>query len=275
MGAYQGRALEPARRRRPPRSLPSRVLRVIAVLAVAAVLVQIPWRGLRARIARVHDVRVAGAHYLDPARVAEETGIAIGQDLFALDLDRARQRLLLDPRIAQATVGRRLPFGVGVTIVEREPVLLVSHGVPWEIDSTGVLLEPLGRGVVADVPLLVGPRFERLAAGAEVRTDEVRRGLAWIAALAAREIQIAGQVSEIDVSDPAATGLTLMDGVRVLAPGWPPSLSRLSALRLVLADLKLRGTEANEVDLRFEDQVIVRPAAPAGATHGVAEARSG
>jgi cell division protein FtsQ len=278
MGAYQGRALEPARRRRPPRSLPSRIVRVTIVLAVLALMVQIPWGALRARLARVSEVRVEGMHYLDAARVQKESGLAAGQDVFAVDPARARQKLLLDPRIAQAQVERRLPLGLLVRIVEREPVMLVSHGVPWEIDSAGVLLEPLGRGVVADVPLLVGPRFERLPAGAMVRTDEVRRGLAWVAVLAARELQIAGQVSEVDVSDPTSTGLTLLDGTRVLATSWPPGVSRLSALRVVLADLKQRGTEANEVDMRFEDQVIVRPvvAPAAGATGSpVAVARSG
>jgi cell division protein FtsQ len=278
MGAYQGRALEPAARRRRPRSLPSRVLRVGAALAVLAILVQIPWGALRARLARVSDVRVEGTHYLDAERVAKEAGLARGQDLFAVDLARARQQLLLDPRIAEASVDRRLPSAIGVRIVERQPVMLVSHGVPWEMDSAGVLLEPLGRGVVADVPLLVGPRLERLPSGVRVSTDEVRRGLAWVAALGARELQIAGQVSEVDVSDPAATDLTLLDGTRVLAPAWPPGVPRLSALRVVLADLKQRGTEANEVDLRFDDQVIVRPVVPAegaGGTVANANARSG
>jgi len=137
----------------------------------------------------------------------------------------------------------------------------VRHGVPWEMDSTGTLLEPLAAGVVADVPLLAGPEFEDLPAGTQVHTLEVQRGLAWTRALAARELQLVGRVSELDVSDPSSTGLLLMDGTRVLTPAWPPGLRRLSALRVVLADLAQRGTLAREVDLRFEHQVIVRPAA--------------
>jgi cell division protein FtsQ len=266
MGSYQGRALEaPSRRRRRPRPLPQRVLRVGFVLLVVAALAHVPWGALRGRLLRVTQVRVEGAHYLDAARIGALAGVAVGQDLFALDPERARQRLLLEPRIAAARVERRLPRTVRIRIVEREPVMLVSRGVPWEIDSTGMLLEPLAKGVVADVPLLVGPRFDRFRPGAQVRTPEVQRGLAWVAALAARDLQLAGQVSEVDVSDAALTGLTLLDGTRVLAPGWPPGLSRLSALRVVLADLRQRGTEANEVDLRYEDQVIVRPVPPPAA----------
>jgi cell division protein FtsQ len=266
MGAYQGRALEPpTRRRRRPRPLPQRILRVGVVIVAVAALAHVPWGALRGHFIRVTQVRVEGAHYLDEARIEKLAGVAVGQDLFAFDAARARQRLLLEPRIAAASVERRLPRAVRIRIVEREPVMLVSHGVPWEIDSSGVLLEPLAKGVVADVPMLVGPRFDRFRAGVQVRTPEVQRGLAWVSALAARELQLAGQVSEVDVSEAALTGLTLLDGTRVLAPGWPPGMSRLSALRVVLADLRQRGTEANEVDLRYEDQVIVRPVPPPAA----------
>jgi cell division protein FtsQ len=260
MGWYQGRALEPSSRRaRRPASLPRRIARVGAALALLVLAAHVPWRGLRRWLVRVDSIRVEGAHYLDAARVLRVAGLAPDQDLFALDPARARQALLLDPRVASAEVRRRLPRGMTVRIVEREPVMLVNHGVPWEIDSAGVLLPPLQRGVVADVPLLVGPRLAGLQGGTRVDVPEVRRGLAWMRALSARELQLAGQVSEVDVSDPLLTGLTLLDGTRVVAPGWPPSASRLSALRVVLVDLKARGAAAGEVDLRFENQVIVRP----------------
>lgn len=268
MGWYQGRALEPkARRPRRPASLPKRIARVGGALALVVVLAHVPWQGLRSRLARVSDVRVEGTHYLDAARILQVAGLARGQDLFALDLTRARQALLMDPRVASAEVRRRLPRGVRISIVEREPVMLVNHGVPWEIDSAGVLLPPLQPGVVADVPLLVGPRFTGMAAGTQVDLPEVRRGLAWVHALSAMELQLAGQVSEVDVSDESFTALTLLDGTHVLAPSWPPGASQLSALRVVLADLKARGTAAGEVDLRYENQVIVRPVLTTAGTH--------
>jgi hypothetical protein len=128
-----------------------------------------------------------------------------------------------------------------------------------------VLLAPLQRGVVADVPLLVGADFAQLPAGTHVRPPQVERGIEWIRALSDPELQLAGQVSEIDVSSPLRTSLTLMSGTRVLAPAWPPSPRRLTALRVVLADLGQKGIRADEVDVRFRNQVIVRPAAEPGA----------
>jgi cell division septal protein FtsQ len=246
---------------------------MLAVLLGLALLVQVPWGALRRRLAVVDRVRVEGTHYLDAARVARAAGLAAGQDLFALDLERARQRLLLHPRIARAEVARSGLRGVRVRIAERTPVLLVRHGVPWEMDSTGVLLEPLAAGATADVPLLTGPDVSRLRAGAQVSGPRVARALAWVGTLGDRELQLAGEVSEVDVSDERATRLVLLDGTRVLGPAWPLDVRAMSALRVVLADLRQRGVVAREVDLRFADQVIVRPA-PAAADEAGAPRRS-
>jgi Cell division protein FtsQ/DivIB, C-terminal len=151
-----------------------------------------------------------------------------------------------------------------VAIEERQPVLLVRHGVPWEMDRHGVLLEPLADGATADVPMLSGPEVDGLPAGAQIGGPLVQRGLAWIDALEERELQLAGQVSEIDVRDARLTSLLLLDGTRVLAPAQPPALRPLSALRVVLADLRQRDVTAREMDMRFDNQVIVRPAVIAG-----------
>jgi cell division septal protein FtsQ len=298
MGLYQGRALErgprpdvrpgartaarPGPNRRwngRPRMLRSvRVgLALFGIAGLALVATRLPWRQLRERIAVVQDVRIEGALYLDAARVREIAGLHAGDDLIALDLERARQALLLDPRIFRAEVTRAWLRDVRVRIVEREPVLVVTHGTPWEVDSAGVLLQPLARGLTADVPLLTGPDFSRQRAGTQVLTPEVRRGLAWVRALAACDRQLAVGVSEVDVSDPLATSVLLETGTRVLAPSWPPGARTLSALRVVLSDLQRRGVLADEVDLRFENQVVVRPASAPGSAPGppLEQARAG
>ncbi len=265
MPFYQGRALWTRRPRRPSRL--RRVVAGLVLLGAAGIVAVLPWREMRRRWAVVSHVRVVGLHYLDAGHVQKIAGIRIGDDLLELDLERVRQTLMLSSRVSSARVTRSGLRGIRIAVEERVPVLLVQHGVPWEVDSTGVLLAPLEPGVVADVPRLVGPDFARMPAGAQVRGTEVERGLQWVRALGRHELQLAGQVSEVDVTQPQETRLALLSGVRVVAPAWPPSLPRLSALRVVLADLLRKGTLADEVDLRFEDQVIVRPMEPPPADH--------
>jgi cell division septal protein FtsQ len=212
-------------------------------------------------------VRVEGLHYLDADRVIRIAGLTIGQDLFKVDFARARQALLLEPRIADVRLSHIWPRSLEIQVTERTPVMLVQHGVPWEIDSAGVLLPPLADGVEADVPMIAGPHFDRWPAGTRVRTGEVDRALAWVRALSDRDLQLGSQLSEVDASDPDLTVLTLLSGTRVLSPAWPLDLRQISALRVALADLRQRGESAREIDIRFDGQIVVRPnpEPPAGA----------
>lgn len=264
MSTYQGRALERGPRQRPGRSGRGRQLgRVLAVAAAIGLLAVVPWRELRRRHAVLAEVRVSGLRYLDAARVRRRAGLAEGQDLLSIDLARVRARVLADPRIERAEVRRAGLRGLELRIVERVPALAVSHGEPWEIDTAGVLLEPLQRGVVADVPILTGADFSKYRPGTRLRSAAVQRGLAWAAVLGDNALRLAGQVSEVDVSRERVTQLVLMNGVRVIGTAWPPDLRQLSGLRATLADLQSKGMMPGEVDVRIPDQIIVRDAFPA------------
>jgi len=227
-------------------------------------LAMLPWGEFRSRVLVVGRVRVSGLRYLDAAQVERRSGLAAGQDLLALDLDRARQQVLMEPRVREARVRRTGLRDVEIHVEERVPAMLVEHGEPWEIDATGVLLEPLEQGVVADVPLLTGPDLSQTHPGSQVSTVDVRRGLAWTAILSDNALRLAGQVSEVDVSDSGLTRLVLLNGVRVLAPVWPNGTRQLSGLRATLADLAAKGMTPREVDVRFKDQIVVRGARPLG-----------
>jgi cell division protein FtsQ len=265
MPTYQGRALrsEAANRNRGPRGplrRLARVARVVVVLGVITALAHVPWGALRHAAIRVAAIRVAGLHYLDAPAVVTRSGLTIGMGWLDADLRGARQRLLSDSRIRSAKVSRTFPNGIDISVEERVPVLLVRHGSPWELDADGVLMAPLKVGVVADVPLVAGFDAGRYRAGTCLATPEVQRALAWVGATADPQLELAGRISEFDVSDGASTAVVLMDGTRVLAPAWPPGASTLSSLRVVLASLGQRGIAAQEIDLRYKHQVIVRPA---------------
>jgi len=262
---YQGKALHARPEPRRPSPL-RRPLRVLAAMAALGALAMVPWGDLRARLLVLDRIQVTGNRYLDAARVRERSGLRPGQDLLSLDLDRARQLVLLEPRVAGARVRRSGLRTVEIRIEERTPALTVEHGEPWELDTHGVLLEPLQAGVVADVPMLAGPDLSDVRPGSQIQTPEVRRGLAWTAILSDNALRLIGEVSEIDVSDPRLTRLVLLNGVRVVAPVWPNGARQLSGLRATLADLAAKGLTPSEVDVRFKDQIVVRGARPEGPT---------
>ncbi len=265
MSRYQGKAIQDPRRARRAASRASplrRPLRVLVAMLVLGALAMVPWRDLREKVLVLDRIHVVGLRYLDVARVRMRSGLEEGQDLLSLDLPRARQLVLLEPRIRSAKVRRVGLRSVEIRVEERVPALVVEHGEPWEIDANGVLLEPLEAGVVADVPMLAGPDFSNYRPGSQIQTPEVRRGLAWTAILSDNGLRLTGQVSEVDVSDSRLTRLVLLNGVRVIGPVWPNGARQLSGLRATLADLAAKGMTPREVDVRFKDQIVVRGAKP-------------
>lgn len=264
MSQYQGRALQrPGRRERDGGGSAWRqALRVCAVMLVLGALAMVPWKELRRRHAVLTHVEVRGLRYLDAARVRRFAALKEGEDLLSIDLAAVRRRVEGDPRVARAEIGRHGLRGLSIAVTERVPALVVTRGEPFEIDSTGVLLEPLQRGVVADVPLLTGVRADDIAPGTKIASEEMKRGLAWAAVLSDNALRLSGQVSELDVSESRTTRLVLMNGIRVVGPAWPVSLRQLSGLRATLLDLQRKGTMPGEVDVRVPNQVIVRDTQP-------------
>ncbi len=279
MGNYQGRALQrdPRGARRGERGgegaglaavILRRALLIAGVAAFAAAMALVPWRSLRQRYAILTDVRVEGFRYLDAERIRKDAALTVGQDLLGIDLSRVRQRVMLDPRVATADVGRSSLRGIRIRVTERVPQLLISHGETWEVDSAGVLLAPLQTGSVADAPMLSGVDVSFYRAGTQVRTAPVQRGLAWMAVLSDNALRLAGQVSEVDVSEPRRTRIVLLNGTVVVGPAFPASMRQLTGLRATLADLAEKGMKPGEVDVRFPEQIIVRAATPVAIAAG-------
>jgi cell division protein FtsQ len=146
----------------------------ITGLGVAAVCVAATWIGIPGMVGtavaegagragfRVEQIEVTGLHRMDRMSVY---AVALDQKSTAMplvDLEAVRQKLLRYGWIADAHVSRRLPDTLLVDIVERTPAAVwQDHGDLTLIDAQGVLLEPVDRDAMPDLPLVIGPGADR------------------------------------------------------------------------------------------------------------------
>ena len=272
--AYQGRALWTSPRRGPRRLKAGWLLVVAAVILGAAwtgrdaLAKTLPWRA----VFTVKTVEVQGETYLSEAEVRNAAGLARPVDFARVDLAQAERRLVKQSRIERASVERQLPRRIVIKIVERKPALIVRGGRMFETDRRGVILPPLASGLTPDVPLVSGVRVKDARSGKRITDPAFARALRQLDALLAPEVALGHPVSEIDVSDPHTTVVTLApDGVDVFMPAEPQTLRMLSALRVVLADLATRGETASRIDLRGEEVIAVRPIPAAAAPADTAD----
>jgi len=117
---------------------------------------------------------VVGNHRVSDARVIREAGLARGTNVFWFRGGPAGRLLERDPWLASATVTRRLPSTIRISVVERRPSSRVHVGSTWVlVASDGTVLgftghKPRLPSLPATGSLTVGTRNRTLAAPARV-----------------------------------------------------------------------------------------------------------
>ena len=144
--------------------------RLVLVGGGALVLVAASWVGVPAMARdalgeaagrsgfRLDEVQAPGLKHMDFLTV---NAVVLEQPTRALpliDLDRIRDRLMAYGWVKDAQVSRRYPNKILVRITERQPAAVWQHhGELTLIDADGVLLDPVSRDAVPDLPLVIGP----------------------------------------------------------------------------------------------------------------------
>jgi len=205
----------------------------------------------------VRQLAIEGAERLDPDEVARAAGLAPGASWGDAAPEVLAQRLTAHPWIAEAHAARVSPTTVVVRIGERRPAAVLV-----EPDAQPVLVDE--SGTPFDVPADGFEALPRLRLPRHVTRDRVEPRLASGIALA-RAVSAAGfeRVEiELEGGDPSALPALHVAGLAprvVLGEGDPAA--KLARLRRVLGEVP-DSRRAAELDLRFDDQVVLRPPPP-------------
>ena len=209
----------------------------------------------------VTDVEVVGGDRRTPDAVSAESGIGVGGNVFALDLDAARAKILADPWISEATLARRLPGTILVQITERKPAALVAVGDTLLVTSQGEPFKRVEPGDPVDLPLVTGLRPDDLTEDHEGATRTIRRAIDLAAEYEASSLSRRSPLEEVHVSPEGTFTLVVGRSATELVLGGPPFRRKLDQAARVVAELDKRGAKADAIMLDNDgrpDRVVVR-----------------
>jgi cell division protein FtsQ len=218
---------------------------------------------------RVNRISVHGNVRLTSGEVQALVDDLRGSSILSVDLDAFRQRLVESPWIADVGLRRVLPSTVEVFVSERRPIGLCRMGPDlYLVDDTGTVIDQFGPQYAEfDLPIVDG----LISPGGGGKQGAIDGGRAEFAARVIAELgrnqQIAGRVSQIDVSD-AHDALVMLEGDSALLHlGEDRFLERVQSYLDLSPTLRERVNDIDYVDLRFDSRVYVRPATT-GRGHG-------
>lgn len=200
---------------------------------------------------KLADVTVEGRDYVERSAILAALNVQPGDSLLGVDLQASRQRLESIDWVAGATVERRLPDTLYVTLRERRAVALWQSGQEYTlIDRNGRTVRASRMPPGAESLLLLG------GAGAPEHVGELLLLLAYEPALT-RQLRAAVWVGQ------RRWNLVLNNGVEI----WLPEEDAVAALQQ-LAKLderhKLLSREYGVVDFRLPDKLYLRKRGPGG-----------
>ena len=237
-----------------------RALSVALSGALAIGLALAAWPHVRGAAARhpyfaVREVVVRDHHRLPADEVRAAAGIAPGTSIWEVDAAAAEARLAGHRWIRAARVHRELPHRIVIEVREERPLAIVAledGKGEYYVSSHGHLFAPVEASDARDFPYLTGLTRADLKDGERFGPRALHRALALVR-------QSGGlAVSEVHVD--RVRGLTLLP-VRPSVPielGWSGFAAKLARLPRVLALWAGREGEIVAVNLRFDDEVIVR-----------------
>ena len=214
------------------------------------------------------DIVVTGNHVVAREEVLGALGIPLtrnpqrGTNIFRMSLDLRRRGVETLPWVRSASVTRILPHGLLVNITERVPVAYANVGGRVSlIDEDGMLLEKPDNGAF-DFPVLYG--LENLPS-----LDERRARLAlfmeFMRQLGTEAPRAGWVISEVYLADPEDLKALLIHGQQTVQVhfGQKDFLQRFRNLLALLPEIQKTNDKLDSVDLRYRNQIIVDPAAPA------------
>lgn len=257
--------LPPARIPSPHASLVSGVRAVLGAALVLGLSVTVAWAARRHVLASprfaVQEVLVQGAHHRTADVLLAEAGITKGMNVFALDLDRARAKLLADPWIETATIGRHLPGKVVVQVTEREIGGVVALPEAYLVARDGRIFKRVEVGDPVDLPIVTGLTSDAVAQDREGVQRTILHALDLAGDYDHLPLAARAPLQEIHVSNGGELTLVVGKDSISIALGVPPFRRKLEETVRIFAELERRGTHASVVMLDDEarpDRVIVR-----------------
>lgn len=210
----------------------------------------------------IKNVQIDGAGRKTPQEIADLGELRLGENVFGVDLDAARRKIEADPWVDSATVTRKLPGSVFVTVVEHEPAALVAIDDKMFLASAaGEVFKELAPEDPVDLPVVTGIQAKDVAKDREGVKKDVQRALDVAAEVDKTALAKRYPLQEIHLVEDGTIEIVVgSDGIAVHL-GAPPYRGKLEQAERVFDELAKRKTEPSIVFLDNDsspDRVVVR-----------------
>ena len=204
---------------------------------------------------RMSRISVVGNRLLPEGDVVVWSGLEIGDNLFACNLETATDRLEAQPMIEQALLLREPPETLVIELQEREPVALLAtpEGL-MGLNAEGIVF-PLPQ-VPLDLPAVTGITVIRDSTG-RWQADRLANIATFVNQLKRRTPDFWQDVSEVCMAQLGLATVYLVGDGLALRMRLEEADRQVHKFKTYVNAVKDQGIDLAYVDLRYRDQVVI------------------
>lgn len=205
-------------------------------------------------------IQVTGNQTLSQEEVYEISALVMERSIFKYNLKEVAQRIEKHPYVEKATLARKLPNTITISLKEREEYAVVSHmGSYLFIDFNGVVLKVEDSYLYDSLPLITGAVFESFTLGQPASLKDRQALEKALLLLEAAELAgLADSISEINIGENKHLKLITFDGIEVLLGELENPAYTVLALQEVLVNLYTNNRRNVIIDMRYGDNITVK-----------------
>jgi cell division protein FtsQ len=211
----------------------------------------------------VEAIAVEGNRVVSVQEILALTNIKAGATLSAIELTEIRERILKNAFIKDVTVRRDLPGTIVISAIERTPVAFINAGELISCDENGVVMPHIVSPEILNLPIISGiQNMEHIQPGTVIANTDARDALMLLLYTAEIDSSMFQMISEVrPFNDGELMIYTTDSGVPVMI-GRGRITEKIAILSSFWKEVVRSGTagQFESIDVRFQDQVIVRRA---------------
>lgn len=205
----------------------------------------------------IHEVEFRGMSRADASEIEDMLADLIGQNILLVPLDTYVDRIKTHPRVEHVSMSRVLPDRVTCVVEERKPVALIFTDRFLEVDRHGMVMGDDEYSAILDLPIITGLSKGDVEIG-KINSDPSLRNALYALGLCKRfGGEFAEDISELKLS-PKGVSIRSLKKDCVLLLGNTDYENRLKKYFLLKDTLAEKEPAARLIDLRFDDQVVLR-----------------
>ncbi|HYH98125.1 cell division protein FtsQ/DivIB [Hyalangium sp.] len=246
-------------------------------LLAAALTAGLIWGGVELRAwalasprFQLQETNFTGLTHASRAELVKLSGLALGQNLFALEVPALEKAMLQHPWVRGVEVTRHFPATVSVAVAEHTAEALVVLGDLYVLDGEGEPFKRVTPGDGLDLPLVTGVERDAYVKDPAGVRERMKAAIAVAHAYAALKPGRHERLSEVRV-DGTSLALVTVAGQEVLL-GEGNTEAKLTRLARVRRELSAKGLTADVIHLENRARpgwVAVKLSSPASERSGV------